>query len=136
VLVDTSALIAVVRREVGYEVLREALILEPALVPTPVLVEFARVTALAGNRASEQADAVVQRLLDREMRVEVFTADDARIAAKANAAWGTGNGRGGPLNMLDLMVYAVAMRTGRPILCTGRDFAATDAAIHPASRLA
>lgn len=36
--------------------------------------------------------------------------------------------------MLDVMVYCLARRLGRPILCTGRDFAATDAAIHPASR--
>ena len=45
-----------------------------------------------------------------------------------------GNSKGGKLNLLDLMVYAVAKRTGRPILCTGRDFASTDADIHPASR--
>ena len=45
-----------------------------------------------------------------------------------------GNSKGGKLNLLDLMVYAVAKRTGRPILCTGRDFASADADIHPASR--
>ena len=40
----------------------------------------------------------------------------------------------GTLNLLDLMVYAVAKRTERPILCTGKDFTTTDADIHPASR--
>jgi ribonuclease VapC len=44
------------------------------------------------------------------------------------------NGRGGRLNLLDLMVYAAARRTGLPILCTGADFAASGAAVHPASR--
>lgn len=134
-IVDTSALIAVVRLEAGYEALREALIFESSLLPAPALVEFARVTAVQSNQASKTAGAVVQRLLSRSMRVEAFTAEDGAIAAAANEAWGTGNGRGGPLNMLDLMVYAVAKRTGRPILCTGRDFTATDAAIHPASRI-
>ena len=45
-----------------------------------------------------------------------------------------GNSKGVKLDLLDLMVYAVAGRTGPQILCTGRDFASTDADIHPASR--
>jgi ribonuclease VapC len=39
------------------------------------------------------------------------------------------------LNLLDLMVYAVAKERGMPLLCTGNDFATTDLAIHPASRV-
>ncbi len=61
--------------------------------------------------------------------------EDAHLAEAANEAHGTGNHRGGTLNLLDLMVYGMAKRTGRPILCTGRDFAATGIAIHPASRI-
>lgn len=68
------------------------------------------------------------------LRVHAFDADDAAVAAEANMAHGTGNGRGGSLNLLDLMVYAVARRLGLPILCTGRDFAATGIDLHPASR--
>ncbi len=37
--------------------------------------------------------------------------------------------------MLDLMVYAIAKTPDLPILCTGTDFSATDARIHPASRV-
>jgi ribonuclease VapC len=54
--------------------------------------------------------------------------------AEAHRLHGLGNGRGGRLNMLDAMVYCGAKRLKRLILCTGRDFASTDAAIHPASR--
>ena len=39
------------------------------------------------------------------------------------------------LNLLDLMVYAVAKERGEPPLCTGNDFATTDLVMHPASRL-
>lgn len=36
--------------------------------------------------------------------------------------------------MLDLMVYVVAKERGEPLLCTGKDFAASDLRIHSASR--
>ena len=52
----------------------------------------------------------------------------------ANEARGWGNGRGAVLNILDLMVLGCARAVGRPILCTGRDFAAAGVALHPASR--
>ena len=64
-----------------------------------------------------------------------WTADHAATAATAQIAFGKGNGRGGALNLLDLMVYAVAKDSGMPLLCTGRDFASTDAHIHPSSRV-
>lgn len=134
-IVDTSALVAIVKVEAGSEALLDAVAWEAGLVPSPVLVEFERVTAMSDNQPSPEAGAILETLLARQLRVEPFNEADARSAAAANEAWGSGNGRGGPLNMLDLMVYAVAKRTGRPILCTGRDFAATDAAIHPASRI-
>src|SRR3546814_319382 len=63
-----------------------------------------------------------------------FTADHAQIAIEAEPRYGSGNGNGGPLNLLDLMVYAVAKERGEPLLCTGKDFAATDVILHEASR--
>jgi ribonuclease VapC len=119
----------------GYRPLLEMMSAEPGLLPAPVVVEFERVTALGGNLPDPDAAELLRELLDGEMQIVSFTADDARLAMSANQAWRSGNGRGGPLNILDLMVYAVAKRTGRPILCTGRDSAATDAAVHPASRI-
>src|SRR3546814_17706605 len=55
-----------------------------------------------------------------------FTADHAQIAIEAEPRYGSGNGNGGPLNLLDLMVYAVAKERGEPLLCTGKDVAAAD----------
>jgi ribonuclease VapC len=63
-----------------------------------------------------------------------FNADHARTAAEANARHGKGMGQGGKLNLLDLMVYAEAKQRGEPLLCTGKDFAASDALLHPACR--
>lgn len=133
-IVDTSALIAITYRESGYEGLREIILSEGGYMPAPALVEFKRVVTGRGRRAHPAADELIGVLVESSLDVEAFTSEDAEIAAAANADYGEGNGRGGRLNLLDLMVYAVARRMNLPILCTGGDFASTDAKIHPASR--
>ena len=133
-IVDTSALVALAREESGRETLRDALLLGESIIPAPVVVEFRRVTAGSGNLPHPDADRLLAELQDAGATVEAFTAADADLAAAANVEYGTGNGRGGRLNMLDLMVYGMARRIGAPILCTGTDFLSTGIAIHPASR--
>ncbi|HET9640174.1 MAG TPA: type II toxin-antitoxin system VapC family toxin [Allosphingosinicella sp.] len=131
-IVDTSALVAVAQGEPGSDQLKDA-IGGGGLVPAPAIVEYRRVLTNRGARDAPTSEAVLAKLLAR-LAVEPFTAQDADIAAAANRDFGAGNGRGGRLNLLDLMVYATAKRLRLPILCTGRDFASTDAQIHPASR--
>lgn len=133
-IVDTSALVAVLRREEGYEPILDALVRDESLIPAPVLLEFARVAAGVGNSPDPQAEALIDTLLGAQASVLPFETEAARHAAEANAAHGRGNGRGGLLNILDLMVLGCARAEGRPILCTGRDFAASGADLHPASR--
>lgn len=133
-IVDTSALIAVLRREEGYGPILDALVGEQSLLPAPVLLEFARVTAGEGNAPNPQAKALVDTLLAARASVLPFGAEAGRLAAAANQQHGRGNGRGGLLTILDLMVLGCARAEGRAILCTGRDFAAAGADLHPASR--
>jgi ribonuclease VapC len=135
VIVDTSALVAVVQKEHGFEVLKRALTIEAGLVPAPVTVEFNLVTSIGQNDPEPEAQAFLKALLSHRQAIASFTDEDAALSAEAHRLYGRGNGRGGKLNMLDVMVYCMAKRLARPILCTGRDFAATDAAIHPASRI-
>jgi len=134
VIVDTSALVAILRREEGYGPILDALVREESLIPAPVLLEFARVTAGEGNIPNPQAEALISTLLDARTSLLPFGEEAARYAAEANVAHGRGNGRGGLLNNLDLMVLGCARAEERPILCTGRDFAASDADLHAASR--
>jgi ribonuclease VapC len=133
-IIDTSALVALAREEQGREQIRDALLDGAGAIPAPVIVEFRRVTGGAGNAPNLDATLLLEQLLAAGCTIEAFTAADAELAATANQRFGTGNGSGGSLNMLDLMVYAVARRREMPVLCTGRDFASTDIAIHPASR--
>jgi ribonuclease VapC len=134
VIVDTSALVAIAENEEGWLALREALVSEAAYIPAPVIVEFNLVTSTNQNAPNESAQGLLRLALKRSVRIEPFSGEDAGLSIEAHRLYGRGNGRGGKLNMLDIMVYCMAKRLDRPILCTGRDFASTDASIHPASR--
>lgn len=114
--------------------MREALLSGHGLIPAPVLVEFRRVTSLEGNRPDPLVESLLLDFIKAGVGIIPFDQASAEAAAAANRLYGSGNGRGGPLNILDLMVYGVAKASRLPILCTGKDFAATDAVLHPASR--
>jgi ribonuclease VapC len=131
-IVDTSALVAILKREVGYESLRDAIGLEGGSLPAPAQVEY---TMVAGGAAkASEAKVLLGAFHEQGLVTQAFTAEHAAIAAEANVRFGKGNGGGGVLNLLDLMVYAVARERGEPLLCTGKDFATTDIEIHAASR--
>lgn len=134
-IVDTSALVAIVLGEPGWELLRKALNDKPLIVPAPALTELHLVTAGRSEEDWQVAQALIDSLLRDGLQVAPFEKRHADITGAARGAYGRGNGRGGLLNFGDLMVYAVAKQRGEPLLCTGRDFASTDLAIHPASRL-
>ncbi|MGA9583579.1 MAG: type II toxin-antitoxin system VapC family toxin [Allosphingosinicella sp.] len=131
---DTSALVAILKGEDGWEELGRALWSEEAFIPAPVVTELNLVTSKGGNEADPEVLPLLSRLLDQKSRIESYTLADAQLSAEAHRRYGRGSGRGGTLNLLDIMVYCMAKRLGRPILCTGRDFASTDAQVHPASR--
>ena len=71
-----------------------------------------------------------QDILDRFLRDAIIdiVPVDADLAARAMSGWrryGKGRHPAG-LNFGDCFTYALAERTGYPVLCTGDDFAATD----------
>lgn len=133
-IVDTSALAAIVFDEAGIGPIITALGRESGTIIAPVIVELRRVTGLSRNQPSGVVDRLLEKLQRARIVIGPFTAAAAEAALVANARYGSGGGLGGPLNMLDLMVYGAAKVAGLPILCTGKDFTATDALIHPASR--
>jgi ribonuclease VapC len=133
-IVDTSALVAIAKLEEGARALADALSSGSRLIPAPVVTEFNLVTSSTGNQAEPEAQLLISRLRQSGCQVTAYSEEDADVSVDAHRLYGRGNGRGGKLNMLDIMVYCVAKRLDRPILCTGRDFASTDARIHPASR--
>lgn len=134
-IVDTSALSAIVLGEPGWEDLRDALSKRPLCAPAPILTELN--LAMAGRSAQDAsvAEVLIESLLAKGLQVIAFEYRHTILTRIARERYGKGNGRGGKLNFGDLMVYAIAKDRGEPLLCTGSDFATTDLIIHPASRL-
>lgn len=134
-IVDSSALIAIALAEDGWQQLRDALFGSGCTIPAPVLTEVQLAIPYRSSAFRVAASSLLSHLLSAGAEVAAFERRHAEITVSARARFGRGNGRGGLLNFGDLMVYAVAKERREPLLCTGRDFASTDIAIHPASRL-
>jgi ribonuclease VapC len=123
-VVDTSAAVAVIRGEPGSDEL--AAHLEDALarlMPAAIRVELGIVIEA---RLWPAGQDVVDRFL-RDAKIDIVPVD-ADLAARAMSGWrryGKGRHPAG-LNFGDCFSYALAERTGHPVLCTGDDFAATD----------
>lgn len=134
-IVDTSALAAVVLTEPGWEVLRSAIAQSKCVIPASVVLEVRLAMAKHGEDVSAAVDDLLDSLLAAGAMVAAFEHRHAALTQSAGNLYGRANGRGGLLNFGDLMVYAIAKDRGEPLLCTGRDFASTDIELHPASRI-
>lgn len=126
-VVDTSAAVAVILSELGGEELAGHL--EDALtrmMPTAIRVELGIVIEARLGPAGQD---VVDRFL-RDARIDIVSVD-ADLADRAMSGWRRyGKGRHpAALNFGDCFTYALAERTGLPVLCTGDDFAATDISV-------
>lgn len=133
-IIDTSALVAVLADEPESDSILAAMADEEGVIPAPVCVEFFRVANGVRHGKGDKAKQLLADLEEYGCSVVPFSELHAQIANEAEPLYGSGNGNGGPLNLLDLMVYAVAKERDEPLLCTGKDFAATDIILHAASR--
>lgn len=123
-IVDSSALVAIVLIEPGWERLRECLArVADACVSAVSLVEAGMVLeSRLGPAGAVQLDDL---LLDAELTVVPFDEAQARLAREAFRRFGRGRHPAG-LNFGDCCVYALARSRGEPLLFVGDDFARTD----------
>lgn len=124
-IVDTSALVAMITQEPGFEALVDALV-------------DARGGSVSAGTALEAAividsyqDPVVSRDLDRVRRelditIAPVTAQHVDIARQAYRDYGKGSGHPAQLNFGDCFAYALAIAEGKPLLFVGDDFTHTD----------
>ena len=130
-IVDTSAMIAMLRGETDGPALTRALQrFETRRISAANYVEAAIVTD--GNR-----NPVLSRRFDNFLRegaiaIEPVTVRQAEIAREAYRDFGKGRHRAG-LNFGDCFAYALAKVTGEPLLFKGNDFRHTD--IEPAENI-
>ncbi|HNI36296.1 MAG TPA: type II toxin-antitoxin system VapC family toxin [Microthrixaceae bacterium] len=122
-IVDSSAVVAIVLREPGHELLLEKLAGSGAGIGTPTLAELGLVLSARLGRDSRP---VIDGLLDR-LGLDVVPFGDAhwRVAVGAFVRYGRGRHRAG-LNFGDCLTYAVASLADEPLLFVGDDFAHTD----------
>jgi ribonuclease VapC len=121
IVVDTSALMAVVLDEQVAEACSEVLASEnDILLSAGTLAE---VLIVAGRR---QVGDVMERLVDGlGCQVVPVTQADAVKVAEAYSRWGKGIHPAG-LNYGDCFAYALARHRGCPLLFVGEDFSRTD----------
>ena len=126
-ILDSSAVIGLIREEQGYERLRDALEQASALaIGAPTIFETAMVTI--GRYGDVGRVAVDRFLVDWEVEVVPFGERHWRVAAEAFARYGKGR-HPARLNYGDCMTYATARLADLPLLFTGEDFAKTDVAV-------
>ena len=125
-IVDSSALIAMLYKEAGYQRLARALIDSEAL-PRIASGNFLEAAIVADGKGDPVLARRFDDLLDQfEIEVVSFTAELAQIAREAYRDYGKGSGHPAKLNFGDCMAYALARSERQPLLYVGNDFAETD----------
>lgn len=124
-IVDTSALIAILRAEP--EATRIAQALADATHARLSAANFVEAAAVIDGSRDPVASRRYDDLL-REARliIEPVTEAQARLARYAYRDFGKGSGHPARLNFGDCFAYALAKDTNEPLLFKGTDFAATD----------
>lgn len=124
-MVDSSAIMAILRGEPEAESFAAQLIADPAAVMSAVTyVE-------AGAAIDRFGDPVLSRRLDEVLDlcgVEVvpFDAAQAAVARAAYADFGRGTGHPARLSFGDCCAYAAAIHADEPLLVKGAEFGHTD----------
>ena len=125
-IVDTSAIVAILRKEPEAPAFGAALAEEPRVaISAATLVELC---VVAESRAGAAVRAEVERLMaDAAVEVAPFTAGQAALACEGWRRFGKGRHPAG-LDLGDCFSYACAKANNARLLYKGDDFAHTDLA--------
>jgi ribonuclease VapC len=125
VIVDTSALVAILRREdeaVSFrtEIAKngQAMLSSGSYLETCIVISGGRDTL-----TNSEVDEVIEML---GVEIVPFSKEQARLARDAYAQFGKGSGHPAQLNFGDCFAYALAKESGKALLFKGDDFAKTD----------
>lgn len=123
-VIDTSALLAILQNEPEGPTFTEALVRAPLrLIAMPTLFETSMVVL---SREGEEGLALLRQFLTHaQIETVPFSAEHVEQALDGFRHFGRGRHRAG-LNMGDCFAYALAKTTGEPLLFKGDDFAHTD----------
>ena len=126
-IVDTSAIIAILRNDLDSKDLAAAIELADIRhISAATYVEAAIVTD--SNRNTLLSNLLNSFLGRSLINIEPVTVEQARLAREAYRDYGKGRHRAG-LNFGDCFAYALAKEKGEPLLFKGDDFRKTDVEI-------
>ncbi len=124
-IIDTSALVAILRAEPEAEICAHAI--ESAAERRVSAVNFVEAAVVIdGSRdpiASRRFDDLLRAA---RVRIEPVTEIQARLARDAYRDFGKGSGHSARLNFGACFAYALAKTSGEPLLFIGADFGYTD----------
>ncbi len=126
-IIDSSAILAIVFQEPGFEEILERIDEEPVVAAgTPTLTETGIVLHA---RLVDGSRGLLERILDElEIQEIPFGEVHWREAVEAFRRFGKGQ-HPAALNFGDCMTYAVAQLAGEPLLFKGNDFGQTDVGV-------
>ena len=127
-IVDASAVVAILVREPEAEALLERLEQQPGKLRThPISVWEAALAVARASRITipEAHKEVLGFLATVEIEIVPIDATDTLRALVAAETYGRGTGHAANLNLGDCFTYSLAMRYGGPILFKGDDFTHT-----------
>lgn len=123
-VIDTSAIVAILRNELKAETLRRAIVADTVrLVPATCVFEARMVlVSRRGEHALAEIDLWLTKIAADVIAVD---ADLVDVATQAWLTYGKGRHPAG-LNFADCFSYALAKRSDEPLLFIGDDFSKTD----------
>lgn len=123
-VVDTSALLALLQNEPDAELFEVALAAaEAPVISAATLLECSLVIERRfGEAGLERLDAMVR---EAGIQIIAFDGEQQQLARAAFRRFGRGR-HAAQLNFGDCFAYALAKHRGEPLLYKGRDFAQTD----------
>jgi ribonuclease VapC len=125
-IIDSSALFAILLQEPGAERIAQVIALDPVrLMSAPTWLEISiGVFLRVGDEGLRSLDLLVAKY---QIDVVAMTPKQAELARRAFKQYGKGI-HPARLNFGDCIVYALAKDTGEPLLFKGEDFSKTDVA--------
>jgi ribonuclease VapC len=130
-IIDTSALLAVLYQEDDALYFAEAIVAAPEcrMSAANFLEAAINIDAVGDAEASRQLDAFIRRA---GIEITAVTHEQAQIARQAYRDFGKGR-HPAALNFGDCFAYALVRETGESLLFKGNDFGKTDIPLYNAS---
>jgi ribonuclease VapC len=125
VIVDSSAIVAIIRAEPPAERCRKAL--RDARTKRMSAASYLEAAIVVDNLDRPGASTAFDTLIARfALRIEPATLAQVRVAREAYQRYGRGSGHPARLNFGDCFAYALAKEFDEPLLFVGNDFVHTD----------